>query len=87
MTTEEPGLPRITAENAAEYGPPSLNGFRTVSSHSREKAAPLFDWYWQMTGQAVGRPNPQLSAGAQEALAHAAGEQGEGTAAPRWVDS
>ena len=51
MTTEEPGLPRITAENAAEYGPPSLNGFRTVSSRSREKAAPLFNWYWQMTGK------------------------------------
>ena len=43
------GLPRITAENAAQHPPPSLNTFRTAAARAPANSVPAL-WYWQMTG-------------------------------------
>ena len=43
------GLPRITAENAAQHPPPSLNNFRTAAARAPANSEPAL-WYWQMTG-------------------------------------
>ena len=42
-------LPRITAENAAQHPPPSLNSFRTAAARAPANSAPAL-WFWQMTG-------------------------------------
>jgi len=42
-------LPRITAENAAQHPPPSLNGFRTAAARAPANSVPAL-WFCQMTG-------------------------------------
>ena len=44
------GLPRITAENAAQHPPPSLNTFRTATARAPANSVPAL-WFWQMTGE------------------------------------
>ena len=44
------GLPRIVADNATSYPPPSLNSFRTAAARAPADSAPAL-WYWQLTGE------------------------------------